>query len=59
VEDRFFVPFGQRREGFYDTRGEACGWIPIPAAGLKAWIRTFIPEEDFNGYIPGLLYPNR
>jgi len=20
--------------------------------GLKAWIRTFIPEEDFNGYIP-------
>ena len=20
--------------------------------GLKAWIRTFIPEEDFKGYIP-------
>ena len=20
--------------------------------GLKAWVRTFIPEEDFNGYIP-------
>jgi hypothetical protein len=20
--------------------------------GLKAWIRTFIPEDDFNGYIP-------
>ena len=20
--------------------------------GLRAWIRTFIPEEDFRGYIP-------
>ncbi len=23
--------------------------------GLKAWVRTFIPEEDFKGYIPWTL----
>jgi D-proline reductase (dithiol) PrdB len=41
------------REGQYMEQGEkgVDGFRFLPP-GLKAWVRTFIPDEEFKGYIP-------
>jgi len=46
------APFSKRQERFMkETRKVVDGFRFLPP-GLTAWIRTFIPEEEFQGFIP-------
>ncbi len=35
-----------------DQAGRKVDGFRFLPPGLKAWVKTFIPDEDFNGYIP-------
>jgi D-proline reductase (dithiol) PrdB len=41
-----------RKGGFMEMEKKVVDGFRFLPPGLKAWVRTFIPEEDFNGPVP-------